>query len=166
MKKTKRIALFAMFIALAFVFSYLESLVPFNIGIQGIKLGLANIVVVTAMYILSERDAFFISVVRIVLSGLTFGGVSTLIYSLAGGILSFAVMALAKKSKKLSVTGVSVLGAIAHNIGQIAVAGAVMGTYRIVYYLPVLLVSGALTGVVIGILSNIVISRTVGVKND
>lgn len=166
MKKTKRIALFAMFIALAFVFSYLESLVPFNIGIQGIKLGLANIVVVTAMYILSERDAFFISVVRIVLSGLTFGGVSTLIYSLAGGILSFAVMMLAKKCKKLSVTGVSVLGAIAHNIGQIAVAGAVMGTYRIVYYLPVLLVSGAVTGVVIGILSNIVISRTVGVKND
>ncbi len=166
MKKTKRIALFAMFIALAFVFSYLESLVPFNIGIQGIKLGLANIVVVTAMYILSERDAFFISVVRIVLSGLTFGGVSTLIYSLAGGILSFAVMTLAKKCKKLSVTGVSVLGAIAHNIGQIAVAGAVMGTYRIVYYLPVLLVSGAVTGVVIGILSNIVISRTVGVKND
>uniref|UniRef100_UPI004027E584 Gx transporter family protein n=1 Tax=Eubacterium sp. TaxID=142586 RepID=UPI004027E584 len=166
MKKTKRIALFAMFIALAFVFSYLESLVPFNIGIQGIKLGLANIVVVTAMYILSERDAFFISVVRIVLSGLTFGGVSTLIYSLAGGILSFAVMAIVKKCKKLSVTGVSVLGAIAHNIGQIAVAGAVMGTYRIVYYLPVLLVSGAVTGVVIGILSNIVISRTVGVKND
>lgn len=166
MKKTKRIALFAMFIALAFVFSYLESLVPFNIGIQGIKLGLANIVVVTAMYILSEKDAFFISVVRIVLSGLTFGGVSTLIYSLAGGILSFAVMALVKKCKKLSVTGVSVLGAIAHNIGQIAVAGAVMGTYRIVYYLPVLLVSGAVTGVVIGILSNIVISRTVGVKND
>lgn len=166
MKKTKRIALFAMFIALAFVFSYLESLVPFNIGIQGIKLGLANIVVVTAMYILSERDAFFISVVRIVLSGLTFGGVSTLIYSLAGGILSFAVMAIVKKCKKLSVTGVSVLGAIAHNIGQIAVAGAVMGTYRIVYYLPVLLVSGAVTGVVIGMLSNIVISRTVGVKND
>lgn len=166
MKKTKRIALFAMFIALAFVFSYLESLVPFNIGIQGIKLGLANIVVVTAMYVLSERDAFFISVVRIVLSGLTFGGVSTLIYSLAGGILSFAVMAIVKKCKKLSVTGVSVLGAIAHNIGQIAVAGAVMGTYRIVYYLPVLLVSGAVTGVVIGILSNIVISRTVGVKND
>ncbi len=166
MKKTKRIALFAMFIALAFVFSYLESLVPFNIGIQGIKLGLANIIVVTAMYILSERDAFFISVVRIVLSGLTFGGVSTLIYSLAGGILSFAVMAIVKKCKKLSVTGVSVLGAIAHNIGQIAVAGAVMGTYRIVYYLPVLLVSGAVTGVVIGILSNIVISRTVGVKND
>lgn len=166
MKKTKRIALFAMFIALAFVFSYLENLVPFNIGIQGIKLGLANIVVVTAMYVLSERDAFFISVVRIVLSGLTFGGVSTLIYSLAGGILSFAVMAIVKKCKKLSVTGVSVLGAIAHNIGQIAVAGAVMGTYRIVYYLPVLLVSGAVTGVVIGILSNIVISRTVGVKND
>lgn len=166
MKKTKRIALFAMFIALAFVFSYLESLVPFNIGIQGIKLGLANIVVVTAMYILSERDALFISVVRIVLSGLTFGGVSTLIYSLAGGILSFAVMAIVKKCKKLSVTGVSVLGAIAHNIGQIAVAGAVMGTYRIVYYLPVLLVSGAVTGVVIGMLSNIVISRTVGVKND
>lgn len=156
---SKKTAFFALLVALAFVFSYLESLIPFNFGIPGIKLGLANLVVVTAMYTVGEKQAFAVSVIRIILAGLTFGGVFSLVYSLAGGILSFCAMLLAKRCKSLSVTGVSIIGGATHNIGQIAAAAIVMQTYRIVYYLPVLLLAGAITGAVIGILSKIINSR-------
>lgn len=157
--KAKKTALFGLMVALAFVFSYLETLIPLNIGIAGVKLGLANLVVVTALYTMPKRDAFFIAVIRIILVGITFAGVSTLIYSLAGGLLSFAVMCLLQKSKHFSVIGVSLAGGIAHNIGQILVAALVMQTPRIVYYLPVLALSGVVTGIIIGIVSKIIINR-------
>lgn len=156
---SKKTAFFALFVALAFVFSYLESLIPFHFGVPGIKLGLANLVVVTAMYTFGEKQAFAVSVIRIILAGLTFGGVFSLVYSLAGGVLSFCAMLLAKRCRSLSVIGVSIIGGATHNIGQIAAAAIVMQTYRIVYYLPVLLLAGAVTGTVIGILSKIIISR-------
>ena len=164
--KAKKTAYYALCIALAFVFSYLESLIPLNIGVPGIKLGLANLVVVTALYVMGERDAFIISMIRILLCGLTFGGVFSLVYSFAGGILSFAVMLLAKRSKRLSVLGVSVLGAAVHNVGQIAAAAAVMENAGVFYYLPVLLLSGAVTGALIGILSGTVISRIEKLRID
>lgn len=156
---SRKTAFFALFVALAFVFSYLESLIPLNFGIPGIKLGLANLVVLTAMYTVGEKQAFAVSVIRIILAGLTFGGVFSLVYSLAGGILSFCAMLLAKRCRSLSVIGVSIIGGATHNIGQIAAAAIVMQTYRIVYYLPVLLLTGAVTGAVIGILSKIIIKR-------
>mgnify|MGYP001052532147 CR=1 FL=1 len=157
--KSKKVAFFAMNVALAFVFSYLESLIPFNFGIPGIKLGLANLVVVTALYTVGEKQAFVISVIRIILSGLTFGGVFSLVYSLAGGILSFVAMLLAKKCRALSVTGVSIIGGSLHNIGQLIAAAIVMQTVSIAYYLPALLLSGAVTGAVIGVVSNLIINR-------
>lgn len=156
---SKKTAFFAIFVALAFVFSYLESLIPLNFGIPGIKLGLANLVVVTAMYTVGEKQAFAVSVIRIILAGLTFGGVFSLVYSLAGGILSFCAMLLAKRCRALSEIGVSVIGGATHNIGQIAAAAVVMETYRIVYYLPVLLLTGAVTGAVIGVVSRMIINR-------
>lgn len=159
MKKSKRVAVCGLLIGLAFVFSYLESLVPISIGVPGIKLGLANLVVVVALYVLDKRDAFFISMIRILISGLIFSGAFSLVYSFAGGIISFCVMLLAQKNKHLSVTGVSVLGAAFHNTGQILVAAIVMQTVQIVYYLPVLLLSGAVSGALIGIASNIIIER-------
>ena len=162
--KAKKTAYYALCIALAFVFSYLESLIPLNIGVPGIKLGLANLVVVAALYVMGDRDAFIISMIRILLCGLTFGGVFSLVYSFAGGVLSFAVMLLAKRSKRLSVLGVSVLGAAVHNVGQIAAAAAVMENAGVFYYLPVLLLSGAVTGALIGILSGAVISRIEKIK--
>ena len=166
MSKSKRIASLALCVALAFTLSFLESLIPINIGIPGVKLGLANSVVLVALYLLSKREAFAISMVRILLSGLLFSGAFSLVYSFAGGILSFAVMALAMKSEKLSPLGVSVLGASVHNVGQIIVAAAVMRTPQIVYYLPVLLISGALTGVLVGVLSGIVVRRLNNVINE
>lgn len=156
--KAKKIALFGMMVALAFTFSYFESLIPFNIGIPGVKLGLANLVVVTALYIMTPSQAFAIAVIRIFLAGLTFGNVYSLAYSLCGGILSYAVMLLVKKTK-LSVVGVSMLGGVCHNIGQIIVAAIVMETIRIAYYLPVLLVAGLITGFLMGIVSKLVIDR-------
>lgn len=157
--KAKKTALFGLMIALAFVFSYLETLIPLNIGVAGVKLGLANLVVVTALYTMPRRDAFFIAIIRIILVGITFAGVSTLIYSLAGGLLSFAVMCLLQKSKRFSVIGVSLAGGIAHNLGQILAASLVMQIPRIIYYLPVLAISGVVTGILIGIISRIIIER-------
>lgn len=162
-KKGKNIALFGMMVALAFTFSYLESLIPFNFGIPGVKLGLANLVVVVALYTMKPGEALFIAVVRIFLAGLTFGNVYSLAYSLCGGILSFAVMALVRKTK-LSIIGVSMLGGICHNIGQIVVAAIVMETARIAYYLPVLLAAGLVTGLLLGIVSKLVVDRVDKIK--
>lgn len=151
--------------ALAFTFSYLESLIPFNFGIPGVKLGLANLVVVTALYTMKPAQAFSIAVIRIFLASLTFGNVYSLAYSLCGGILSFLVMLPAKKTK-LSVIGVSVLGGIFHNLGQITVAAFVMETIRIAYYFPVLLIAGLMTGLLIGIVARLIISRIEKIKEN
>ncbi len=165
MSKSKKVATIALCIALAFTLSFLESLIPFNIGIPGVKIGLANSVVLAAMYLLGKKEAFCISMVRILLAGLIFSGAFSLVYSFAGGIMSFFVMLAALKSEKLSVVGVSILGAAVHNIGQIVVAAVVMNSAQIVYYLPVLLVSGAVTGVLVGTVSGIVIARLNNVIN-
>ncbi|MDE6471302.1 MAG: Gx transporter family protein [Eubacterium sp.] len=162
--KAKKIALFGMMVALAFTFSYLESLIPFDFAIPGVKLGLANLVVVVALYIMNPGEAFAIAVIRIFLAGLTFGNMYSLAYSLCGGILSFVVMWLTKKTK-LSVIGVSMLGGICHNIGQIAVAAVIMETVRIAYYLPVLLVAGLVTGLLLGVVSKLIIDRFEKIKN-
>ena len=155
MKKidVKRLCTLALMISLAFAFSYLESLVPFNFGIPGIKLGLANLVVIVAIY------TFFISLLRIVLSGLIFNGTFAMIYSLVGGLLSFAVMCTFKKFDKFTPIGVSAFGGTIHNLGQIIVAGIVMNTYRIIYYFPILMLSGLITGIINGIIADIIIKR-------
>lgn len=150
--KARKIALFGMMVALAFIFSYLESLVAINGLLPGMKLGLANIVVMTALYLFGEKEAFAISLIRILLVGFSFGNMSTLLYSLAGGILSCVVMILAKKWNLFSTVGVSVLGALFHNIGQILVAVWMLESNVLFHYLPILMITGTVTGVLIGIL--------------
>lgn len=157
-EKAKNAALFGLMIALAFTLGYLESLIPVNLGIPGVKLGIANIVVLTSIYVLGEKKAFVIAVIRILLAGLTFGNTYSLIYSLCGGLFSFAVMCLMKRTK-LSTTGVSISGGVSHNIGQILAAAFLMGTTKIVYYLPILLVAGVVTGTLIGLVSSLIINR-------
>lgn len=157
--KTKKIAYLGLLIALAFVFSYIEFLIPVNLGIPGAKLGLANLVIIVALYTINERDAFVLSMIRIVLVGFTFANLASMLYSLAGGILSFFTMVLAKRSKKFSMTGVSVIGGIFHNVGQIIIAICVVKTASLVYYLPVLMVAGIVAGVAIGILGAMVTKR-------
>lgn len=163
--KAKKIALYGMMVALAFAFSYLESLIPFNFGIPGVKLGLANIVVVVALYTMKSGEAFTIAIFRIILAGLTFGSVYSLLYSLCGGILSFIVMYFVKKTK-LSIIGVSMLGGVCHNIGQLIVAAIIMQTVRIVYYIPVLLIAGLVTGFLMGLISKLVIDRLNKIKKN
>lgn len=154
-----RAAYFGVFTALALIFSYVEMLIPIQFGVPGIKLGLANLLIVIMLYKCGPKEALLLSVVRIVLSGFIFGNMFSIIYSLAGGILSLAVMALLKGRGSFSVMGVSIAGGVCHNIGQLAVAMAVVETYRVGYYLPVLLVAGMLTGILIGIVSNEVLKR-------
>lgn len=158
--KVKNIAFYGVMIALALIFSYLESFIPIEalVPIPGVKLGLANIVVLFALYTMKPRDAFIIAVLRIIMAGLLFGNVMTIAYSMAGGMLSLLVMWLLKKTK-LSMMGVSMVGGICHNIGQLAVAVVLTETVRIAYYLPVLLISGMLTGLLMGIVANIVVQR-------
>lgn len=148
---------YGMFVALAFVFSYIEALIPFSIGFPGIKLGLANVVVLSALYALGTKEAFVISVIRIILVGFTFGGMSTMLYSLAGGLLSWAVMAAGRKLKSFSMTGVSIAGGVSHNIGQIVVAACVLENANLMYYLAILLITGTITGFLIGILGGLIL---------
>lgn len=153
MTPAKRVATTAVMVALAMIFSYVEALIPINFGIPGIKLGLANLVVVFALYSLNWQIAALISLVRIILSGLLFGNLASILYSLAGGLLSFIGMALFKKIKGFSVIGVSIAGGVLHNTGQILMAWFMLGSFKIVYYLPVLVIAGAVTGLIIGILA-------------
>ena len=137
--------------AIAIIATYVERLLPSPVPpVPGIKLGIANVVILTVMYLVNAKSAFLVNVTRIVLVGLMFSGVYGMMYALAGGIFSFTAMYLAKSSKKLSIIGVSILGGIFHNIGQILIAMAALRTKELLYYLPVLLVSGIVTGVLVG----------------
>ena len=156
---SKKTATYGMLVALAFLFSYVETLIPLSVGIPGIKLGLANLVVLAALYLCGERSAFVISLVRILLVGLTFTSLSVMFYSLAGGMLSFLCMALGKHFTKLSITGISILGGITHNLGQILLAAAVLKTSALLYYVPALLIAGTLAGLVIGLLGGLLVTR-------
>ena len=155
----KRVAFLGLFIALAFVMSYIEFLLPISMGIPGAKIGLANLVIVVALFCIGKKDAFILSAIRVLLVGLTFGNMAMTIYSLAGATLSFGAMLVAKRIKKLSVTGVSVVGGVFHNIGQIIVAMIIMETSGLIYYLPFLLVVGTISGVVIGVVASMIIVR-------
>ena len=126
MNKNKKLANMAMLVALAMIFSYVESLIPINFGIPGMKLGVANLVTVTGMYFLEFLEVFLVVVMRILLTGFLFGNGMSIVYSLTGGILSFLVMALMKRLKGFSVAGVSIAGGVSHNIGQIIVASVVV----------------------------------------
>ena len=157
--KNKRIAFLGLFVALAFVLSYIEFMLPLNIGIPGAKIGIANLAVMVTLYTVGEKNAIALSIIRVVLVGLTFGNVSMMMYSLAGAALSLFAMLIAKRTGKLSMTGVSVLGGVFHNVGQIIVAMLVLETKSLFYYLPFLIIVGTITGVVIGIVSSLITSR-------
>ena len=145
-------AYLGVFLALALICSYIESLIPFSIGIPGIKLGLANIVVVFALYTLGTKEALCISLARIIISAFMFGNAIGIAYSLAGGMLSFLVMAGLKKTNALHCISISVAGGVTHNIGQILVATYLVSNYYVLYYLPILMIAGFITGGCIGIL--------------
>ena len=157
--KTRKISLYALLIALALILSYLESLVPMSFAVPGIKMGLPNIVIVFALYKLGFKAAGCISIIRVLLVSLLFGNVMVMIYSLAGAVLSLCLMYLLRKSGKFSSVGVSVVGALGHNAGQVLTAMLLLETGGLIYYLPALCISGAVAGVCIGILGGIIVKR-------
>lgn len=148
--RTSKLTIAAMLSCLALIFSYIEFLIPIDFGIPGIKLGLANLLIVIALYGLEWKYALTINIVRIILSGLLFSGVFGVIYSLSGGLLSFLVMVILKKTKKFSIVGVSMAGGVFHNLGQILMAAKLVSNIKIFYYFPVLLFLGMATGILIG----------------
>lgn len=156
---TKKIATAALLSALAIIFSYIEFLVPISLAMPGIKLGIANIVILLALYKLGASYALPINIVRVLISALLFGSMFSALYSLAGAALSFIVMALLKKTDKFSVVGVSMAGGVAHNVGQLIVAAFAMQTTNVLYYYPVLLISGLATGIGIGIIGTLVLRK-------
>lgn len=164
MNLKSKVAYFGVFTALALIFSYVETLIPINFGIPGVKLGLANLIIVVALYKMRLSEAFLLSVTRVLLSGFIFGNYFSIVYSLAGGILSLAVMALLKKSGGFSVKGVSIAGGVFHNVGQLIVAALVVETFSVTYYFPVLLIAGLVTGFVIGIVAELMLSRLTNIQ--
>lgn len=162
-KNTVQITLGGVLTALAMIFSYIESMIPIPVPIPGIKLGIANIAIITVLYVLGSRQAVLINLLRITLTAVLFGNFNSFLFSMAGGIFSLAVMILLKHMKAFSIIGVSVAGGVCHNIGQITAAVFLMNTSAIYYYLPVLLVAGIITGIVIGVAGGLVIQRVLPV---
>ena len=157
--ETRKIARMGLLVALSMILSYVESLIPAFVAVPGVKVGLANIVVIFALYTLGPIEALIVSLLRVILSSFLFGSVLSLLYSLSGALLSLGGMILMKKLKIFSTTVVSVTGGVLHNVGQILVACLVLETDVLLYYLPVLILSGVITGAVIGIISSLVIKR-------
>ena len=155
----EQMALYGVLVALAFIFSYIEALIPLPFGpFPGMKLGLANIVVVVVLYIAGAKGALAVSMVRVILVGFTFGNLNSMLYSLAGGLFSWLAMVLLKKTERFGVAGVSVVGGVCHNLGQMLVATIMLGR-ALGYYYPFLCMIGAATGVVIGIVAGLITNR-------
>lgn len=154
--RTKRLAISSMFATLALIFSYVEAIIPFNAGIPGVKLGIANLVVIIALYEMNFKYAFAINALRILISGLLFNGVFGALYSLAGGLLSLIIMWLLKKTDLFSMIGVSMAGGLAHNMGQLLVAALIVSNLRMFLYFPILMFSGIASGIMIGVVAYVI----------
>ena len=155
----RRVALTGLMAALALIFSYVEVLFPFNAGIPGVKLGLANLVPLIILYRMDARYAFAANLIRVILAGLLFSGLFAALYSLAGSLTSFLVMYLLKKTRLFSVIGVSTAGGVFHNLGQLIVAMLAVSGPQLFHYMPVLIISGMIAGIIVGIGASILLDR-------
>lgn len=150
---TKKTAILGLVLAYALILSYIESLIPYFGGVPGMKLGLPNMAIVYLLYDYGEREGIFVNVLRIVLSGLLFGNLFGILFSVSGAVISFVAMCLVKRTNVFDIRGVSICGGIAHNIGQILIAAFVVKTTGVVYYLPLLLISGSVCGYLNGFIA-------------
>ena len=157
--KTNKIALYGVLTTLAIILGYVEMQLPAFFAVPGIKPGLTNIVVVVALYSLGDKSSLFINFVRIAIVSMLFGTLMAFIFSAVGGILSTTIMILLKKTGKFSPIGVSAVGGVSHNIGQIIVAMFVTGTANIAWYLALLWITGTVSGVLVGFIGGIICSK-------
>ncbi|WP_274970408.1 Gx transporter family protein [Lachnoanaerobaculum orale] len=165
-KYIRQITTMGMLVALAMVLGFVETLIPINLGIPGMKLGLANIVVVIALFLFDIKTAVVVSILRIILIAMTFGNMSMMFYSIAGASLSLLSMIAISKIKSFSLISVSIVGGIMHNVGQIICAAFVVRTNGVFTYLPVLMIAGLVSGALIGIVAGLISVRLTNVKID
>lgn len=164
-KETKRIALSGLMVSVMLVLGYVESLIPLGSAVPGIKIGLANSVLLYAIYVLGAKQAFVLMIVKVLLSGLTFGGVNAMMYSLAGGVLSMAAMLIVRRVPGTGILGVSIAGAAMHNLGQVLLAMIVLQTDKLLYYMAILVLVGIGTGFLTGVVAHAVL-RVQGFRPD
>ncbi len=157
--KNKKLVLLSFLLCLCLILSYIDSIIPYNFVIPGIKIGLCNIAIIFTIYKFSIQEAILISLLRVLIMGILFNNGLTFLYSLAGAILSLIVMTILKKINIFDEYGVCVAGALSHNIGQLLCACFLLNTSTIIYYLPYLLLSGFFSGILVGILSLVLIKR-------
>ena len=157
-RHTKKLTLLGLLTAIALILSYVEALLPpIFVAVPGIKMGLPNIAIIFVLYRFGLKEAAAVSLVRLAAVALLFGSAMTLIYSLAGAVLSLALMSLLKKSNLFSMIGVSIVGGVSHNLGQILVAMWLMETAEIGYYMIILTVTGTIAGILIGLAGSFVL---------
>lgn len=156
---TGKITAIGMLTALAMVLGFVETLIPINLGVPGMKLGLANLIVIITLYLIDVKTAVTVSLLRIGLIAMTFGNISMMFYSIAGAALSLLCMILFKKINGFSMVGISIIGGIMHNVGQIICAAFVVRTNGVFTYLPVLMFAGVISGMLIGIAASLVLVR-------
>lgn len=159
MNGTLPTAYLGVFLALAVIFGYVEALIPVPIPVPGVKLGLANLVVTAMLYVYPVRAAFLVTTLRVLIIGFLFGNMFSIMYGLSGALLSLCVMALAKKTNKFRVIGVSALGGTAHNVGQCLMAYLTVRGFPVRWYLPFLMLAGLFAGILIGIADALIIPR-------
>lgn len=159
MKSTQKTAYFGAMLGLAIICGYVEMLIPFDFGVPGIKLGLANIVALVILYKNGFLPALAVNIARVLLVGILFGNAMGIAYALCGGILSLIVMCILKKAPVFSTVGVSVAGAAAHNIGQLSAALPIIGLKAVIFYLPFLLLAAVVTGFLVGLGAALIIKR-------
>ncbi len=164
--KTKRITQLGMLLAVSLVLSYLETLLPVVVAVPGVKLGLANIITMLLLYRTNAWNTFLFMGMRVILSGFLFSGISGMIYSIAGGIFCIVVMSIVKRFPFFSIIGVSMAGAIAHNIGQVVVAVIIMENVHLLYYALVLCVSGTCSGLLMGYITALILKRYIALFED
>ena len=155
----RKVASSGLLLALAVLFGYVEAIIPVPMPVPGMKLGLANIVIVTILYLAGWKEAIVISALRVLIIGFLFGNLFSISYGLAGTALSILGMALVRKTRRFSVVSVSALGGVLHNCGQILVATLVVIGFPWKWYLPVLMLAGLGSGIVTGFLNRLIIPR-------
>ena len=159
-KKLKRTVVLSLCGTFSLILSYLETLIPpIWSAVPGIKIGLANIAVIFALYKFGIKEAVTVSLIRIFLVAMLFASPISMIYSLAGGILSIIGMSLLKRFTPLNEITVSVCGGVLHNVGQITMASIMLSTNVVTYYLPFLMISGIIAGIAVGVAAGVLIKR-------
>ncbi|MEY8319545.1 Gx transporter family protein [Lachnospiraceae bacterium 46-61] len=151
---SKKIAYCGLLTTVALLLSYVERMLSIPMIVPGMKLGLANVAVLIALYILDTKTAFSISILRILISALLFTGFASFLYSISGALLSFTIMAFCKKINIFSIIAISILGGISHNIGQIIIACIIVENIGLFYYMPFLIILGIVTGFITGIVGD------------